>query len=89
MPFTIRVYTALVYFSKGTCYIFVDVLLPCVVDAVLFLHEELPKYRVLFYVSHEMSIYLNKKVCKEIEKQHGNTHNRGANFATYQNIVCA
>lgn len=34
----------------------------CVVDAVLFLHEELPKYRVLFYVSHETSIYLNKKV---------------------------
>lgn len=48
MPYTIHVYTVLVYISKGTCYIFVDVLLPCVVDAVLFLHEELPKYRVLF-----------------------------------------
>lgn len=73
MPYTIHVYTVLVYFSKGTCYIFVDALLPCVVDAVLFLHKELPKYKVLFYVSHERSIYLNMEVCKEIEQQHRNT----------------
>lgn len=55
------------YSTKGTCYIFVDVLLPCVVDAVLFLHEELPKCRVLFYAFHEISIYLNMEVCKETE----------------------
>lgn len=50
-------------FSKGTCYIFVDVFSPCVVDAVLFLYEELPKHKVLFHVSREVSIYLNMKVC--------------------------
>lgn len=72
MHHTVRVYTVPVYCSKGTCYIFVDVLLPCVVDAILFFYEELPKHKVLFRVSHKTSIYLNTEVCKEIEKEWGN-----------------
>ena len=51
------------WFGQGAYYIFVDVFLPCVVDAVLFLYEGLPKYKVLFHVSHEISVYLNMKVC--------------------------
>lgn len=81
-----RVYTVPVYCSKGTCYIFVDVLLPCVVDAILFLYEELPKHKFLFRVSHKISIYLNTEVCKEIEKEWGNAQRYSRKMYPYSEI---